>query len=536
MIRFATRAKHTLFALSFVSLAAFGLVGCGAEAGDAASQSGDGPGIGGDESTGIGQSGAQDFGRFRGLIESGEVPSPDTLDPVGFFNEHKFDLPEPDCGEDVCLHGMFGVQGNMINGSNCTTVAIGFNTRRTPESFKRPPLNLAIAIDTSESMEGRPLDAVKTGLRRMSGELRPEDRVTLIKFDSQAKIVHESAPREEEGERRDLINTVDTLQTGSGTDLYQGLSKAFDVVDERASDDLQNRVIFLSDGQATDGIERRERITNLAETYTTERYSLTSIGVGQDFDLELMEELGRGGGSNFYFLEDPAAVEEVFTEEVQTFLVPLAEDVNIEFQGSEAYQFRAAYGTHRWSGDERSAEIDIPGLFMAGRDSADDTGPGGGRRGGGGIILLELVPTTDEDVLSEFSAGHPVGEITMDYRDPESGDRVEQSVQLSNPLEPAAAPESGEFSTPTVEKAFVALNLFAGFRMATTRAERGAAGAALDILEPLVDNVENWLDENPDTDIRADVELMKMLIDLILDREEEAPTRTGQPAEPWPQD
>jgi len=536
MRRFATRARHILFALSFVSVAAFGLVGCGATEGDSVAEPGDNLGGEGDNATGIGQSGAQDFGRFRGLIESREVPSPDTLDPVGFFNEHKFDLPEPDCGEDVCLHGMFGVQGNMINGSNCTTVAIGFNTRRSPESFKRPPLNLAIAVDTGESMGGRPIEAVKTGLRRMSDELRPEDRVTLITYNSEARIVHESPPRNEDGERGDFMNSVDSLSAGGGSNLYQGLSKAFDVVDERASDDLQNRVIFLSDGQATDGIERRERIINLAKTYTTERFSLTSIGVGQEFDLELMRELGRGGGSNFYFLEDPAAVEEVFTEEVQTFLVPLAEDVNIEFEGSEAYQFRAAYGTHRWSGDNRSAEIDIPGLFMAGRESDGDTGPGGGRRGGGGIILLELVPTTDEDVLSKYSAGHPVGQITMDYRDPESGDRVEQSVSLSNPLEPGAAPESGEFSTPTVEKAFVALNLYAGFRMATARAERGAAGAALDILEPLVDNVENWLDENPDTDIRADVELMKMLIDLILEREDEAPTRTGQQAEPWPQD
>lgn len=531
--------SRLLFAVCLSALAWFGLAGCAAESsGGAESATGPGnsSGSGSGQQTGVGQSGAQDFGRFRGLVEDGQLPAPDTLDPVGFFNEHKFQLPDPDCGNDVCLHGMFGVQGNMINGSNCTTVAIGFNTKRTPESFKRPPLNLAIAVDRSGSMSGTPLQSVKSGLRSLATELRPEDRVTLITYNREGKIIHESPPREGDNPRDELVGAVDSIGADGGTDIYAGLSKAFEAVDERASDDLQNRVIFLSDGQATDGIQRRERITNLAETFTAEKYSVTSIGVGQDFDLELMRDLGRGGGSNFYFLEDAAAVEEVFVEEVQTFLVPLAENVDITFEGTNAYQFRAAYGTRRWSGDERSAEIDIPALFMAGRESSEDTGPGGGRRGGGGVILLELVPTTDQDVLEQTPAGSKVGDISMTYDNPRTGETAEQEVTISNPLEPDAAPTSGEFSNSTVEKAFVALNLFAGFRMSVRRAQRGASGAALDILEPLVDNVEGWLEDNPDTDIRADVELMKMLIDIILDRGGEAQTRVGQTAEPWPRD
>jgi len=525
-----------MLSVSVALFAAVGVAACGMESSSSANSIRAGGDPGGGRQTGVGQSGAQDFGRFRGLVESGRLPAPETLDPVGFFAEHKFQLPEPDCGESVCLHGMFGIQGNMINGSNCTTVAIGFNTKRTPESFERPPLNLAVAIDTSGSMEGRPLEAVRTGLRRLGGELRPEDRVTLITYDTDARLVHESLPRDGEGERTEFIGAVDSLEAGGGTDLYGGLSKAFEVVDERAADDLQNRVIFLSDGRATAGIQNQKRIVHLAETFATKQYGVSSIGVGSSFNLELMRELGRGGASNFFFLEDPAAVEEVFVEEVRTFLVPLAEDVDIEFEGTDAYQFRAAFGVHRWSGNRHGAQIDIPALFMAGRESAEDTGPGEGRRGGGGVILLELIPTTDEEILARTPAGAKVGDISMSYTDPRSGETVEQTISLSNPLEPDAAPRSGAFSNSTVEKAFVALNAYAGMRMAVRRAERGEAGAALDILEPLVDNVEQWLEERPDPDIRADEELMQSLIDIILERGEEAPTRVGQPAEPWPRD
>ena len=69
-------------------------------------------------STGVAQPGAQDFGRFRAIIESGQLPTVETFDSVGFFNEHKFDLPPADCGEPVCLHALLGVGGNLMNGNN----------------------------------------------------------------------------------------------------------------------------------------------------------------------------------------------------------------------------------------------------------------------------------------------------------------------------------------------------------------------------------------------------------------------------------
>src|SRR5690606_36631341 len=120
------------------------------------------------------------------LLEGG-IPGPETIDDLGFFAEHKIALPKAECGENVCIHGMLGVMGNMISGSNCTIVLIGMNTPIDPAQLDRPPLNLAIAVDLSGSMRGEPIERVREGLLRMRVSLEPEDRITLVGFGDNAE-------------------------------------------------------------------------------------------------------------------------------------------------------------------------------------------------------------------------------------------------------------------------------------------------------------------------------------------------------------
>ncbi|MFB6262414.1 MAG: VWA domain-containing protein [Bradymonadaceae bacterium] len=487
----------------------------------------------------VGQAGARDIGRFRDIVERGDIPAPATLDRVGFFQEHHFDLSEPTCGENVCLHGMFGVQGNMIDGSNCTMVAVGFNSPRNPDDFQRPPLDLAVAIDVSGSMAGRSIRAVRRGLELLADRLTPEDRLVLVAYADRAEVVARSGPGA--ADRAALKTSVQSLRSGGSTNIYAGLRRAFREVDGAGPAEARDRVVLISDGRATTGIRRNSRILKLAETYLGRDVGLTTIGVGNDYDAELMRGLGELGEANSYYLDDPAAVTEVFAEEIGTALVPLAEEVDVRFEVSQAYQFRAAYGTKRWSGSRRRARIDIPALYTATRSSDDDVGPGGGRRGGGGVILLELVPAADPTALQEFPSDHPVGTLEMAYREPQTGRRVEQRIDIRNPLEPGAAPDDGEFTNGTVEKAFVALNVFAGLRMASRRASNGAAGAALAVLNPLIENVRDWNRSRRDADIRDDLALMRKLAENIRRKgssanREEVRVPVQPPPNPWPND
>jgi Ca-activated chloride channel family protein len=286
----------------------------------AASASGDEGGGEEGEGLGVGQGGSQDFGEFKQILEAGEIPGPNTIDDVGFFNEHKLVLPTPECSNDVCLHGLFGQMGNMITGSDCITVLVGLNTAIDVEKLERPPLNLSLVIDTSGSMEGEPIEYVRDGLMRMLDGLESGDHISLVTFSGAAEVQVEAVT----GDAPELINAIDAIAANGGTNIYDGLRTGFERVAAHAEDYAQNRVILLSDGNATEGITNDAKIISMAAGFAAQGYGLTTIGVGDEFDVELMRTLSEQASGSFYFLEDPAAVKEVFHEEVTSFLVPLA--------------------------------------------------------------------------------------------------------------------------------------------------------------------------------------------------------------------
>ncbi|MEM6930605.1 MAG: VWA domain-containing protein, partial [Myxococcota bacterium] len=221
------------------------LAGCSSSDVEAPSAPAIPPGI-----SGVGQGGAQDFGRFRQILDEGGIPGPDTLDDVGFFAEHKFELPAPDCGEDVCIHGMYGAMDNMIDGSVCTVVLVGMNTTLTPESVVRPPLDLTVVVDTSGSMSGQPIADVRRGLTDMLAVLQPDDRLSIVTFGTVAEVRVDRASVASP----QLELAIQALDTAGSTNLYAGLRAGYELAAATLQPERQNRLLLLSDGVATIGI------------------------------------------------------------------------------------------------------------------------------------------------------------------------------------------------------------------------------------------------------------------------------------------
>lgn len=486
--------------------------------------------------TGLTQAGAQDFGLFRQILEAGGIPAPAILDDLGFFAEHKLDYPQPTCGQDMCLHALLGIMGNMITGSTCTVVQLGLNTPIQVEGLKRPPLDLVLALDTSGSMTGAPMQYLQQGLQQMLDHLQPGDTVALVSFDDSAKVV---LPPSSIAQKSAIEKAILQLAAKGQTDLFGGLFQAFQVAAQLhqkaklAQPPREVRVVLLSDGAATVGLQAPAKLVSLAASYAKLGIGLTTIGIGKEFAVTTLRDLAEVGAGNFYFLEKPAAVKEVFTEEVKIFLVPVALDVKIDVTVGSGYVLRGVYGTHGWTGGPGGGAIHIPTLFLAGRTSAaaELPGMGEGRRGGGGAILIELIPLPgipDKGVSS----------LQLTWKHPKTGQIISQSVQVQGPIVPGGTiPDGGIFTHPTVEKGFVMLNLFAAFQMACQLALDADPGAARGVLEALRPEVQKWLAKagsKPDPDVADDLKYVDLFIANL--KKVAAQTPVSKPPEPWPKD
>ncbi len=478
--------------------------------------------------TGVTQPGAQDFGLFRQILERGEIPAPETIDAIGFFAEHKLDYPTPRCGDELCVHGLLGVMGNLIDGSNCTMVQIGMNSPIDVSQLERPPLHLVLAIDVSGSMRGAPIRAVRTGLTNMLDELEAGDRVTVVKYSSSARIAAEALSIT--ADRAEIESVISGLEAGGSTNIYDGLFVAFTLAEKFAGPAQQNRVILLSDGVATAGFQDGDRMKALAGGYAKRGIGVTTIGVGTDFDVTLMRDIGEVGAGNFYFLEDPSAVAEVFSEEVKTFLYPIALDLEMDISVGNGYRLAQVHGTNGYDGGRTTGRIELPTLFLAGRTSAAEPIEGG-RRGGGGAIMLELIPKQDGATMAEPLH---VGTISVSYTDPQTRQRREQVVQINNAHPPGEFPVNGYFTDGTVEKGFIMLNIYAGFRLAAELARDSDVGAARGVLQALRGGVQAWLSENPDPDLADDLRFVDMFEQNL--ENAPGPTPVSPPPNPFPFD
>ena len=207
-----------------------------------------------------------------------------------------------------------------------------------------------------------------------------------------------------------------------------------------------------------------------------------------------MRGLAEQGAGNFYFLEDPSAATEVFTEELDFFIQPLALDVQVSATAGPGYQFGEVVGSHLWSSAARTGSIQIPAVFVASRTSQSGEQ---GRRGGGSMIFIHLTPIAG-------NTGR-VADVTLSYRTPGSAERISQTVTLDYAADPEVTPEQPYLSAPEMAERYAMYNLFLGLRAATQSTDPGCAMAVLDATRA---GAAAWNASHEDPDLTADLMLV----------------------------
>ena len=192
---------------------------------------------------------------------------------------------------------------------------------------RRTPLNLAVVLDKSGSMTGAKIEKTKQAAMQLVDRLQPDDIFSLVIFSDEARVV---VPAQHVGNKAALKEKIEAIEAGGSTALYAGVKMGADQLQEYLSSKRINRVILLSDGLANVGPSSTRELRRLGSDLAERGMSVTTIGVGDDYNEDLMAGLAEASDANYYYVKDTEKLPEIFAKELGAMLTVAARDVRIE--------------------------------------------------------------------------------------------------------------------------------------------------------------------------------------------------------------
>src|SRR5277367_2658926 len=195
------------------------------------------------------------------------------------------------------------------------------------QKVRRTPLNLAVVLDKSGSMTGAKLEKTKQAAMQLVDRLAPNDIFSLIIFSDEAQVL---VPAQKVEDKEALKEKIESIEADGSTALYSGVKMGADQLQEFFSSKRINRVILLSDGLANVGPSSPRELRRLGSDLAERGISVTTIGVGDDYNEDLMAGLAEASDANYYYVQDTEKLPEIFAKELGELLTVAARDVRIE--------------------------------------------------------------------------------------------------------------------------------------------------------------------------------------------------------------
>lgn len=152
--------------------------------------------------------------------------------------------------------------------------------------------------------------------RGMVARLGDRDRVALVQYDDTAELLVPATLTDEPGKRR-LDAAIDSIQDAGGTNLHAGLVLGRDQILGGLAAGHVNRVILLSDGNANVGVTDIPTLARLSADAAERGVRITTLGLGIDYNEDLMEAVAENGRGQYYYVKDAGGLEAVFAGELR---------------------------------------------------------------------------------------------------------------------------------------------------------------------------------------------------------------------------
>jgi len=179
----------------------------------------------------------------------------------------------------------------------------------TTAGFGRLPLNLTLVLDVSGSMKGEKLECAKDAACLLIEYLSGDDSLSLVVFNDKAKVI---IPKSKSDDKNAFFSRVREIKANGGTRMYVGMGSGVEEIGD-VSESSINRMILFTDGQT----EGEAQCLGKARQAAERGIAISTFGIGDDYNEELLGEVARITLGGAYHLQHPHQIKEQFMAEMK---------------------------------------------------------------------------------------------------------------------------------------------------------------------------------------------------------------------------
>ena len=403
------------------------------------------------------------FRLAQAALAKGDALDRASIRPEEFYNAFSYDDPTPALAEKVSCRieqaaHPFVQQRNLVR----IAVKVAASGRDAAQ-----PLHLTVLLDTSGSMEREDRAAtIQSAMKALTSLLGRNDRLTLIGFARQARLLAESLPGDQASQ---ALNLIAHTPAEGGTNLEEALKLGGELAHRQFDPSAQNRIVLLTDGAANLGNANPAQLAASIEALRQQGIAFDACGVGlEGLDDGMLENLTRKGDGRYYVLNSPEAADAGFAKQLAGAFRPAAENVKLQVRFNPA-----RVGNYRLIGFEqhRLREEDF-------RNDSVDAAELAAEEAAVAVYQVEALPQGEGEL----------GEVYVRFHDPSSGNMVERNWTLNY-----------DAQAPAFDRAAPSIQLAGTAALLAEKLQGGEAGNAINLgdLAPVVNKLRSHYANEP---------------------------------------
>ena len=323
-------------------------------------------------------------------------PEPGETDPVGASFR---------AGNTLMVEGRLGNDELVADQDGETFLLVNVQADDSGVAATPAPLNLAIVIDRSGSMRGKRLENALDAASGMVRRLRDDDVVSVIAYNTTTATTVPPTTIDSLSRER-VIRSLSGITAQGDTCISCGIDAAMSELRGRSG--MVNRILLLSDGEATAGVRDEQGFRRIAERCRGMGASISSIGVDVDYNERVMSLLALESNGRHHFVQNASDLPRAFDDELDTLAKTVAKDAEVSVELAPGVRMAQVFDrSFRREGDRLVVPM---GGFSAGEQKT---------------LLVKLsVPRGAKGV-------RPIADVRMSYDDLVAGGRGSCDGKLS---------------------------------------------------------------------------------------------------------